>query len=356
MTSIRSSLDTRGIVTIAILGSLGGSLSTFVGYLGNLINLSLGVPFGAGQFLAGLHVFWLVLMRVLVPRRGIGTFGGFLKGLVELFTGSTHGIVIVFVSLIQGLLIDAAAEIGGEYRTTSTGTRIIWWLGAGISSASNIWVLQVFYFAGIDILYLLLISVLAFCSGIIFAGYFAWETLEFLKDSGVVNNQFSSMRSPLTVRTPQHIISRNIPALVIILFISIGSIFYFAFGSQLISDPNSCEIRGKVDNPYRYSPSAFSEHSITIEAELNGAYTHIPPTNYTGVPLSIILSSAIPQSDATGLRVMARDGYVMIFSDLEEVMGDSEIIMSQNDHGLWLIAANYDGSYWVQKVSILEIF
>ena len=40
-------ITTRDIVTIAILSSLGGALSTFIGYLGNLINLSLGVPFGA---------------------------------------------------------------------------------------------------------------------------------------------------------------------------------------------------------------------------------------------------------------------------------------------------------------------
>jgi len=39
-----SSISTRDIVTIAILSALGGALSTFVGYLGNLINLTLGVP------------------------------------------------------------------------------------------------------------------------------------------------------------------------------------------------------------------------------------------------------------------------------------------------------------------------
>ncbi|MFW9931972.1 MAG: ECF transporter S component [Candidatus Thorarchaeota archaeon] len=356
MSRTADSLDTRGIVTVAILASLGGSLSTFVGYLGNLINLSLGVPFGAGQFLAGLHVFWLVLMRVLVPRRGIGSFGGLLKGIIELFTGSTHGIVIVFVSCLQGILVDVAAEIGGEYSSTSSGVRGIWWVGAGISAASNILLLQLFYFAGVDILYLLLISMLAFCSGAIFAGYFAWETLEFLNDSGAVNHSFSSIRAPIVSRTPKSLLKRNIPAVIIILFISMGSIFYFSLGSNLLADPNTCDVTGLVDNPYRYKPSDFTEYSITIEAELNGAYTHIPLTNYTGVPLSIILSAANPRLDATGLRVTARDGYVMIFSDLEDVMADSELILSQNGGGLWIIAGNYDGSYWVQKVSTLELY
>ncbi len=356
MNESRGALDTRGIVTIAILASLGGSLSTFVGYLGNLINLSLGVPFGAGQFLAGLHVFWLVLMRVLLPHRGVGSFGGLSKGLVEMFTGSTHGIVIVFVSLIQGILIDAVAEIGGEYKSNRIGMRIVWWLGAGLSSASNVWVLQVFYLPGIDIVYLLVISILAFCSGVIFAGYFAWETLEFLNDSGVVKKSFSSIRLPLISSTSKSVLARNIPAVIIILFISLGSVWYFAFGTQLLSDPNTCEVIGLVDSPYTYRPSDFSAHVVTIEAEMNGAYTHIPLANYTGVPLGIILSSASPQTNADSLRVTARDGYVILFSDLDGVMNDSDMILSQNENGLWLIAANYDGSYWVQKVSILEIY
>lgn len=349
-------LDTKEIVTIAILASLGGSLSTFVGYLGNLINLSLGVPFGAGQFLAGLHVFWLVLMRVLLPRRGVGSFGGLLKGLVELFTGSTHGIVIVFVSLIHGFVVDIAAEIGGEYTSDRTGMRIVWWLGAGVSSASNVWVLQAFYLAGVDILYLLLISVLAFCSGVIFAGYFAWETLEFLNDSGVAHQSFSSNRIPLVTKTPTSVVKRNLPAVIIILFISLGSVLYFAFGAQLLSDSSTCEVAGLVDRPYIYRPSDFTEHVVTIEAELNGAYTHLPLSNYTGVPLSVILSAAIPKATAASLRVFARDGYVMLFPDLDDVMNDPDLILSQNEHGLWLIAGNYDGSYWVQKVSTLELY
>jgi energy-coupling factor transport system substrate-specific component len=94
--------EIKEIITIALLSSLGGTLSTFVGYLGNLVNLALGVPFGAGQFIAGLHVFWLVLIQAIIRKRGAGTFGGLLKGIVELFTGSTHGIVIVLVSLVQG--------------------------------------------------------------------------------------------------------------------------------------------------------------------------------------------------------------------------------------------------------------
>ena len=42
-------LSTKNLVTIALLASLGGALSTYIGYLGNLMNRLVGVPFGAGQ-------------------------------------------------------------------------------------------------------------------------------------------------------------------------------------------------------------------------------------------------------------------------------------------------------------------
>jgi len=49
-------LDVREIVLVALLAAVGGVLSTYVGYIGNLINRVFGVPFGAGQLIAGLHV------------------------------------------------------------------------------------------------------------------------------------------------------------------------------------------------------------------------------------------------------------------------------------------------------------
>ncbi|MDF1537991.1 MAG: ECF transporter S component [Candidatus Thorarchaeota archaeon] len=347
-------IDTRGIVTVALLASLGGAMSTFIGYLGNLINLSLGVPFGAGQFLAGLHVFWIVLIRIIEPKRGIGTFGGYLKGFVELFTGSTHGIVIVLVSLIQGIIIDLVAEFGDKLGKPPTESRIVWWIGAGVSSAANVIVFQVVYFAGVAWLYIAVITTLAFCSGVIFAGYFAWETLEFLKDTDVLTNNFDSVRPIIQPRTSRSIVGRNIPAILLILFISLGSLFYLTTGAKLLADPASCEIVGLVDNPYTYRESDFSSDVVTIEAELTGAYTHLPLANYTGVLVSTILEAAGLQSGATNLQVLARDGYSMSF-EISLVMVDSQLLLTQNSGGLWLIAPNYDGSYWVQMVTTLQV-
>ncbi|MHA3963746.1 MAG: ECF transporter S component [Candidatus Thorarchaeota archaeon SMTZ1-45] len=345
-------LSTRDIVTIAILGSLGGALSTFVGYLGNLINLTLGVPFGAGQFMAGLHVFWIVLMRVIVPRSGVGTAGGLLKGLVEMFTGSTHGVVIVIVSLIQGAIVDGAAFLGGNPKNNGTISRLVWWFGAGISSASNVIVFQLLYFSGVPILYIALIATLAFCSGVIFAGFFAWETLEFLNDTGVMSYAFLTSRSP--ARSRRSFVLRNFPAIALVLFLTLGSTFYVVTVARTFADPFSCEVMGLVESPYVFQPSAFTGQEVTIEAELIGAYTHIPPANYSGYLVSTILLQALPQEDASSLRIVARDGYTALF-DLYTVMNDPRFLLTEADDGLWLIAGDYDGSLWVRMVTRLEV-
>ncbi|WP_461368985.1 ECF transporter S component, partial [Candidatus Darwinibacter acetoxidans] len=77
---------TRDLLIMAVLSGIGGVLSTYVGYLGNLLNRLFGVPFGAGQFVAGLHVFWIILAAGLVRRPGAATIVGLLKGVVELLT------------------------------------------------------------------------------------------------------------------------------------------------------------------------------------------------------------------------------------------------------------------------------
>ena len=351
-----SPINTREIVIMAILSSLGGALSTFVGYLGNMINLALGVPFGAGQFMAGLHVFWLVLVRVLVPKKGAGTIAGFLKGVAELFTGSTHGIVIVIVSVVQGIIIDLAGIIGGSSKDTNTTSRLIWWLLAGISSASNVIIFQIFYFASAPWLYITIITILAFCSGIIFAGYFAWETLEFIQETGVITTTFKSLRPQYSPQTKRRMAFRNLPAIILVLFLSIGSIYYTATVAKIFVDPYVCEVTGLVEQPFTYHPSDFIDEKVTIEAELQGAYIHIPPTYYTGVLIRTILEKAIPLTEASGLQVRARDGYTINFDDLEDVMTDNRFLLTETDDGLWLIAADYDGSLWVKQVTTLEIY
>ncbi|TFG08170.1 hypothetical protein EU522_00035, partial [Candidatus Thorarchaeota archaeon] len=288
-----------------------------------------------------------------VPKTGVGFAGGTLKGLVELFTGSTHGIVIVLVSLVQGLIIDFGASSLRKSNETTVSSQIVWWVTAGFSSASNVIVFQALYFTGAPIVYIVIMTILAFCSGVIFAGYFAWETLEFLKETRIIPATIGS-REPSTIPR-RKLIVRNLPAVAFLAFIIVGSIYFTIFVAVMQSDPYSCEVTGLVENPYTYHQSDFAGQEVTIEAELIGAYTHLDPANYTGVLLSTILSHANPNPEATTLRVSARDGYTVLF-DFDSVMSDTRMLLSESEDGLWLIAGDYDGALWVRWVTILEIF
>jgi hypothetical protein len=52
---------------------------------------------------------------------------------------------------------------------------------------------------------------------------------------------------------------------------------------------------------------------------------------------------------------MARDGYQVEFN-LNDVMTDDRLLLTSNTDGLWLIAAEYDGSLWVRQVFTLQVF
>ncbi|MFX1473893.1 MAG: ECF transporter S component [Promethearchaeota archaeon] len=340
---------TRDLVTIGVLSALGGALSTYVGYLGRLVNVAVGVPFGAGQFLSGLHVFWIVLAAGLVRKTGAATLTGLLKGLVEFFTGNPHGIVIVLVSLAQGLIIDAGLTATG-YRDSLP----IYCIISGLAAASNVVLFQLLYFSGVPLVFFLLLVVLAFSSGIIFAGYFGKATLDLVIEANVMQVRTPTPPTVTKTRTQKRYLNPyKISAVVFLSIIFIGAGLYTIFVWRPIVDPLSCDVTGLVNNPYRFTYSAFSSEEIIVEAELVGSVTYVPPQNYTGIPLAIILSHAQPAEGASTLLVLASDGYSATFS-LVDVLSDSGIIIIV-DNGLRIVAKSYSGEFWVRKVSSLVI-
>lgn len=341
--------STRDLVTIAVLSALGGALSTYVGYLGQLLNAALGTPFGAGQFLSGLHVFWIILAAGLVRKPGAATSSGFLKGFIEFFTGSTHGILIVLVSLIQGIIVDI-----GISAVRNRDSLPLYCLVGGFSAASNILVFQLFYFSGAPLLFITLLVILAFASGIIFAGYFGHATVTLINSTQLMRttqNETNSTSSSFFRRTFTN--PYRLSAVIFLIAIAFGASLYGVFVWRPVLNPHSLDITGQVANPYRFSYSTFASHEITIEAELIGSVTHIPPRNYTGISLAFLIQTANPLPSATTVQVIASDGYSVAFA-LEDVLNDSELIISIDD-GLRLVAKNYPGEFWVKKVVTLVI-
>jgi DMSO/TMAO reductase YedYZ molybdopterin-dependent catalytic subunit len=175
-----------------------------------------------------------------------------------------------------------------------------------------------------------------------------------LDDAGTISF-FGSKKSDVQDSKPRKITYRNLPAIIFILFLTVGTIYYTTSVASVFADPNTCEVKGLVNNPYSFTLTDFAGYETTIEAELIGAYTHLPPANYTGPLLSTILERANVQEEATGVQIIARDGY-SISLDLSVVMTDSHLLLTLSDDGFWLIAGNYDGSMWVRQVIVLQVY
>lgn len=341
----RPYMSNRDLLVIAVLSGIGGAMSTYIGYLGNLLNRMLGVPFGAGQFAAGLHVFWIILAAGLVRKPGAATAAGLLKGSIEFLTGGTHGIAIIVVSLVQGLLVDLVLLLFRRYSLPGLA------LAGGIAAASNVIVFQSLYFSGAPLIYIVFISGLAFVSGLILAGGFGFSVLNIIQQARPLQMGTSSRGEFVSASSSK--MQRIMTGLLILIFVG-GAVYYFA---EIYESPwggPQCTVAGSIEKPLTFQLSDFSDHTQTIRAELAGQVTYVPEQEYTGIPLHIILKQAKPQQGASTLNVIATDGYSVKF-DLSEVLKDDQMLLIEEEDQLRLIAGNYDGGYWVRQVSKLVI-
>lgn len=162
----------RELSLTIILSALGGVFSVPIGHAGNLLKTIPGIPFGSSQALSGLHVIWLVLSAALVRKTGSGTVTGVLKGLIELTLFSFHGIFVLLISVVEGIIVDIVFVIA---RRTNTPTIC---LAGGLSSASNIIVLQLTILPSLPVPILAFMYLISFLSGLVFGGYLCKRVLD----------------------------------------------------------------------------------------------------------------------------------------------------------------------------------
>ena len=332
----RPRLDIRDLVLIALLAAVGGVLSTYIGYLGNLVNRLFGVPFGAGQLIAGLHVLWPLLARLLIGRFGSGTLTGVLKGVVEFFSGGTHGVVILVVSVVEGLLIDFGLGISRRRSLALT------MVTGAVASASNVFVFQSVYFSGVSLTFILVMAGLSCVSGALLGGYLAWDIEDLLVSSRIIRREQPTARRALGRR-------RHVVTLVVVLGLLGGGAAYYVNVFDPFADASSAQIEGNVALPYTFRFDAWDGEESITRTELRGSATYVPPRDYHGVPLAAILRRAEPATDATVVRVVASDGYEASFA-LDEVQSHEDILLVLEEEALRLVAAGYDGAYWVRRV------
>jgi len=193
-----------------------------------------------------------------------------------------------------------------------------------------------------------MIAAMAAISGAVFAGYFGQGAYQLLVESNIV--KVKGERPKFKKLTVQNAFTIGLAVALIG-----GAVIYFTVVYKPFMDPLTCDVNGNVETPFLYRPADFADDEVIIIAELIGEYTYVPPQEYTGVPLNIILERAHPNGDASSVKVIASDGYEARFN-YTDVLDDNALILIQEDGKLRLIAGEYEGQYWVKKVSEVKVY
>jgi ABC-type thiamin/hydroxymethylpyrimidine transport system permease subunit len=172
---------TREIALIVILSAAGGAISVPLGYLGNALKAIPILPFGIGQVLSGVHILWLILVRLLTGKTGSATFAGALKGLVELSLFSFHGIQVLPIALAEGILVDVIMSIPGKASQIKAA------IAGGLSASSNVLVLWLLLLQSLSPYVIGFMWLLALISGGL-VGLFGWYASKRVQHIVGVNN------------------------------------------------------------------------------------------------------------------------------------------------------------------------
>jgi ABC-type thiamin/hydroxymethylpyrimidine transport system permease subunit len=143
-----------------------------VGYAGQLLSSITVFPFVTPQFLSGLHVFWLILAAMMVPMHGSATAAGASKGLIEASLFSHLGVFSFAVSLTEGVVVDFVFVLLKKNHAFSV------YAAGGLSSASNLLIVQLFFLPSLPILIYVSAYFAAFLSGLLFGGYLTTKVLK----------------------------------------------------------------------------------------------------------------------------------------------------------------------------------
>jgi DMSO/TMAO reductase YedYZ molybdopterin-dependent catalytic subunit len=124
--------------------------------------------------------------------------------------------------------------------------------------------------------------------------------------------------------------------------------FYFG-----VYDPFAAKgtavVSGSVAAPFTFAYHDWQAETVSVRAELRGSVTYVPPTDYIGVPVRLLLARAAPTLGSTSVRVIAADGYEARFT-LEDLTADSDVILVLEGDALRLVASDVDGASWVRQV------
>jgi energy-coupling factor transport system substrate-specific component len=327
---------TRDLLIMTVLAAMGGVASTFINTLGDAIQATLGFA-GGTQWAAGLHVIWIVLAVGILRKPGTGIFIGILKGLVELLSGNTHGVIILLVNLVAGLLVDFWFLVFRKKMNI-----LPYLVAGGIATGSNVLVFQIFATLPENILGYSAVAILflvALVSGVIFAGIIPYGLVTALSKGGIVF-------------MPNQPIEKRRMSWFIVFGAAILAIIFAMFLRGMLTGPQEIQITGAVNRPFNFPSNDLDVDQVNKIMDYRGVMTE-----YRGYPLLYIIQYAQPVSLADTILLQASDGYAFLIS-FEELKTNPNILLVQNGKGVnasFDIVGTVSSKAWVRNLEKITV-
>ena len=209
------------LLVIAALAALGGVSGSAVSWIGASVRAITGLP-GNLQFMAGIHILWLVLAVGLIRKPGAATATGVLKGAVELLSGNPHGVIVVLMSALGGFVVDIVWVLAGRRDRL-----VVYLLAGGFGAASNLLIFRLIVALPDHravTMALAALTLVAFVSGMLLAGLLAWSLMDVLRRVGA-----AGAPPPRPARRPAWRMWLGIAAVCTVLVSGAMGFFFSAF-------------------------------------------------------------------------------------------------------------------------------
>ncbi len=326
---------TRDLLFIAGFSAIGGLASTYLNMVGDFFQSVLGFS-GTTQWAAGIHILWILLAVGIVNKSGTAVLTGMLKGVVELLSGNTHGVLVLIVDVVAGLIVEIVFFLPVLTRYVKSV------IAGGLAAMSNVFVFQIFASVPADSLAfwsMLAVAGMAFISGVIFGGILSQLVLSNLSKTGVIAPGHENKKT------------KWFKVGAVLLGILICSVAAFVY-VQTSKGEGTLVISGNVAATQNFDALDTHISPITVESSLQGKVG-----TYTGYPLKQIIDAALPGEGSDLLLITATDGY-SYFITMDEVNTNPDLILvvaGEGSDAVYSIVGAANSKAWIRGVAEITI-
>jgi len=322
---------TKDLLFIAGFSAIGGLASTYLNMIGDFFQSLLGFA-GTTQWAAGIHILWILLAVGIVNKPGTAVLTGILKGVVELLSGNTHGVLVLIVDVVAGLIVELVffLPVLNKYMKNI--------IAGGLAAMSNVFVFQIFASVPADSLAfwsMLAVAGVALLSGVLFGGILSQLVLKNLAKSGVISPDLEKSKTKWF----------KVGSVVLGILVCAVSAFLYL---QLSKGEGAVAISGNVAAEQSFDVQNTDISKISIESSLQGKVG-----TYTGYPLKQIIHTATPGEGADLILVTATDGY-SYFITMDEVNTNTNLILVVDGEGSdasYSVVGAENSKAWIRGVA-----